>query len=91
MAELLLANKADVNAKNDIRRTPLQRQRKMGQKDMVELLLANKADVNAKDNAVVYDAFALGGIGGPQGHGRIVAGQQSRCQCQRQIRRDAFA
>jgi ankyrin repeat protein len=48
--ELLLANKADVNA-TDIRKdTPLHMAAQAGHQDIVELLLANKADVNAKNN-----------------------------------------
>jgi ankyrin repeat protein len=50
VAELLLANKADVNAKDAADQTPLHYAVKNGYKDMAELLLANKADVNAKEN-----------------------------------------
>jgi len=49
MAELLLANKAAVNAKDKDGKTPLH-QAAYGAKDIVELLLANKADINAKDD-----------------------------------------
>jgi ankyrin repeat protein len=55
MVELLLANKADVNATNNNGATPLQAaafgytDTDWGDTDIVELLLANKADVNAKD------------------------------------------
>jgi hypothetical protein len=63
VAKLLLANKADVNAKANNGSTPLQLAAAKGNKDMVELLLASKADVNAVDNdgwsalhsAVVWD------------------------------------
>jgi ankyrin repeat protein len=48
MAELLLANKADVNAKAADGWTPLHLATQNGHKDVAELLLANKADVNAK-------------------------------------------
>jgi ankyrin repeat protein len=52
VAELLLANKADVNAREKFSgRTPLHYAAYAGHKDMVELLLANKADVNARENA----------------------------------------
>ena len=50
MAELLLANKAEVNAKDNGSLTPLHCAALEGHKDVVELLLANKAEVNAKDN-----------------------------------------
>jgi len=50
VAELLLANKADVNAKDDNGNTPLDSAAFSGHKDVAELLLANKAEVNAKDN-----------------------------------------
>ncbi len=47
-AELLLANKADVNARTFKGVMPLHLAAQQGHKDMVELLLANKAEVNAK-------------------------------------------
>jgi TonB family protein len=50
VAELLLANKAEVNAKTDSGYTPLHMAAVKGYKDMVELLLANKAEVNARDS-----------------------------------------
>ncbi|MGO9337783.1 MAG: ankyrin repeat domain-containing protein [Terracidiphilus sp.] len=50
VAKLLLANKADVNAKSNNGSTPLHLAAGKGNKDMVELLLAGKADVNAVDN-----------------------------------------
>jgi len=63
VAEFLLANKADVNAKSNNGSTPLHLAAGKGNKDIVELLLANNADVNAVDNegwspvhsAVVYN------------------------------------
>jgi len=48
--ELLLENKADVNAKALDDWTPLHRAVLRWNKDVVELLLASKADVNAKDD-----------------------------------------
>jgi len=49
--ELLLANKADVNARNNAGETPLLWASYMGHKGMVELLLANKAEINARDGS----------------------------------------
>ena len=49
VADLLLANKAAVNAKDNLGWTPLRCAAVMGQKDVAELLLASKAEVNAKD------------------------------------------
>ena len=49
VAELLLANKADVNAKEDGGGTPLHGAAIEGSKDVAALLLANKAEVNAKN------------------------------------------
>jgi ankyrin repeat protein len=51
VVELLVANKADVNARTKYDTTPLILAAGRGDKDVVELLLANKADVNAKDSA----------------------------------------
>ena len=48
LTQLLLANKADVNAKANDGGTPIYIAAQEGHKDVVELLLANKADVNAK-------------------------------------------
>jgi ankyrin repeat protein len=50
VAELLLANGAKVNARNNDGRTALHEAADAGNKDVLELLLANKADVNAKAN-----------------------------------------
>jgi ankyrin repeat protein len=47
--ELLLAHKADVNAKDSTHSTPLHKAANSGVKSVVELLLAKKADPNAKD------------------------------------------
>jgi ankyrin repeat protein len=48
--ELLLASKAEVNAKDGNHYTPLHLAAEEGHKDEVELLLASKAEVNAKDS-----------------------------------------
>ena len=50
IAELLLANKAEVNATNNYRMTPLHVSALKGYKDIAALLLANNAEVNAKDS-----------------------------------------
>jgi len=50
VAELLLADGADVNATNNFGETPLHEAASMGHKDVAELLLASNADVNAKGN-----------------------------------------
>ena len=49
ITELLLANKADVNATNNFGQTPLFSAVAMGYSEVTELLLANKADVNVKE------------------------------------------
>ena len=51
VAELLLANKAEVDARDSGGETPLLWAAYKGQKDVVELLLANKASVKAKDRS----------------------------------------
>jgi ankyrin repeat protein len=50
MAELLLANKAEINDKAYSGWTPLHEAAAKGHKDVVELLLANQDEVNAKTN-----------------------------------------
>ena len=50
VAELLISNGGDVNAKNNIGDTPLHQAVFDGHRDIVELLIANGADVNAKDD-----------------------------------------
>ena len=50
VVELLLANKAEVNAKDNEGVMPLHKAAFCGHKDVAALLLANGAEVNAKDN-----------------------------------------
>jgi hypothetical protein len=50
VAEVLLANNADVNVKNDGGYTPLHLAASNGDNGMAEFLLAHGADINAKDN-----------------------------------------
>ncbi len=50
LAEVLLANQAQVIAKDNYGDTPLHYAAMMGHKDLAEVLLANKAQVNAMDN-----------------------------------------
>ena len=60
VVELLLANKAEVNAKDNEGKTPLHIAAGFGRKDVAELLLAKKAEINAKDkNGVTPLAFAV--------------------------------
>jgi tetratricopeptide (TPR) repeat protein len=48
VTKLLLANKAEINAKTSAGRTPLHDAAERGHKDLVELLLINKANINEK-------------------------------------------
>ena len=50
VAQLLLAQRADVNAQDDDGRTPLHLAAQGGHKEVLELLLASKAEVIAEDN-----------------------------------------
>jgi len=61
---ILVANKAEINAKDNDGRTPLSIAAGNGEKEMVGLLLANKAEVDAKDKkgeTPLHYAAALGG------------------------------
>lgn len=51
MVELLIANHADVNAKDRLGFTPLMEAAMCGSKDAAQVLLVNGADVNAKNKS----------------------------------------
>lgn len=53
MVRLLVAGKADVNARDNSGQTPLHRAAFCGRADVMAFLLANKAEVNAKDTSGV--------------------------------------
>ena len=75
VAELLLANKADANAKDPFGFTPLTLVADHGHKDMAELLLAYKADVNARTKGG-STPLLLGGVQWQPRSGGAVAAQQ---------------
>ena len=63
IAELLIQNGADVNAKAYFEKTPLHEAAQFGHKEVVELLIANGADVNAKNQwgeTPLHDAASRG-------------------------------
>jgi len=62
VAELLVAKKAEVNAKDDKGDTPLHSAAKYDHKDVAEFLLANKADVNAQNNSGNMPLHAAAGF-----------------------------
>ena len=98
VAELLLNNGADVNAKGDYGYTPLHLAAEEGAKGVVELLLARGADVNAKtdrrDDAITlgFDIF-LGIYIRPRHEGRSwdAVGPKGQCQREGHRRRHTFA
>jgi ankyrin repeat protein len=51
IAEVLIANHADVNAKDHLGFTPLMEAAMVGSKDVAQVLLVNGADVNAKNKS----------------------------------------
>jgi ankyrin repeat protein len=63
MVELLLADKANLEAKDHLGMTPLHWAVAQGQLDMAELLLAHGADVNPKDNAGLTPLHTAAGTG----------------------------
>jgi ankyrin repeat protein len=50
VAEFLLANKAEVNARADVNYTPLHQAAEQGHYEVATVLLANNAEVNARNN-----------------------------------------
>jgi ankyrin repeat protein len=78
VAELLLANKAEVNARDNNGATPLHYAAIGSHKDVVELLLANKAAVNArdKDGRTPLNYAVLKGIGAVAGSLRQHGGHE---------------
>jgi ankyrin repeat protein len=69
MVELLLANKADVNARDSLGETPLEWAAYYGLTDMVRLLLAHGAAVNTMDG---YDGSSPLHEAAKQGHTDVV-------------------
>jgi len=68
VADLLLANKAEVNAKITTGATPLHMAAFSGRKELVELLLANKAEVDTKAN----DGWTPLHVAAEKGHKEVV-------------------
>jgi ankyrin repeat protein len=68
LAEFLLANKAEVNAKANAGFTPLHLAAATGKRDLVEFLLTNKAEINSKNN---YDFTPLH-FAAQNGHNDVV-------------------
>ena len=62
LVEVLIANGADVNAKNKWDRTPLFHAAHYGDKELVEVLIANGADANAKENVLGYTPLFVVGL-----------------------------
>ncbi len=76
MAELLLVNKAKVNAKNKYGHTPLHEAAGFGDKDTAKLLLANKAEVDAKANDG-RTPLHIAALTGNKGVAELLLAQQS--------------
>ena len=90
VAELLLASKAEVNAKDNDGATPLHYGGGLGPQGRGGIAAGQQGRGQCQGQRR-RDAFARGGAQGPQGRGGIAAGQQGRGQCQGQQRHDAFA
>jgi len=69
MAEFLLAQRADVNARDKIGGTPLHYAADRGYKHVTEVLLANQADVNAQQE---YERFTPLHLAANNGHEDVV-------------------
>jgi ankyrin repeat protein len=79
VAELLVANRADVDAKETkLGQTSLHFAAEEGHKDVAELLLANRADVDAKENKTALPPLQW--VGRPSVR-RLIAVTRSTAGC----------
>ena len=79
LALALVANEADVNAKNKNDMTPLLYACEKGHKEVALALVANGADVNARDEEVVTQLLAF--HSGAELWRAKMAKQTRRCRC----------